>query len=276
MSMLAVRMEEEKLELAKRKPPRDLKAYELWLQGKRALDSWTAEGNAKAITLFETAITADPTYARAYAGYAAACEWATWYPAWNLTDLNTAEAAVSHAHKALELDDTDYQPHTVLAWLHHMHGQYEQSARHLDRALALNPNDADNLATRAMILSAAGRPDEGRVCAEDAIRLNPHHPDFYLCFLGLALLVLEQYDEAIAAFKQAPDGLPEVRALIGATYALQGRASEAAPYIESLMSRYNENWVGEPSVETVVGLFSFKRQRDVDLLTEGLLNAGLA
>ena len=91
----------------------------------------------------------------------------------------------------------------------------------------------------------------------------------------LYLLILRQYDEAIAAFKQAPDGLPEVRALIGATYALQGHTSEATPYIESFRSNYNENWIGEPNVETVVGLFSFKRQEDAELLADGLLKAGL-
>ena len=118
--MLAVRMEEDALELSKRKPPRDLRAYDLWLRGNKLLDLWTAEGNAEAIELFERAIALDSTFARAHAGLAAACQWTTSYTAWNTSNRDMNAAALAHARRAVELDDTDYQPHVVLAWVHHM------------------------------------------------------------------------------------------------------------------------------------------------------------
>ena len=275
VSMLAVRMEEDALELSKRKPPRDLRAYDLWLRGNRSLDLWTAEGNTEAIELFERAIALDSTFARAHAGLAAACQWTTSYTAWNTSNRDMNAAALAHARRAVELDDTDYQPHVVLAWVHHMRREYEQSRRHLDVALARNPNDADNLAHRSILLTTAGEPELGRVCAEAAIRLNPFHGDFYLCFLGASLFFLDRYEEAIAAFSQAPDGLPEVRALVAAAYALTQRLDEAQEIIQAFIANYSLNWVGEPNAETIVGLFSFKLERDADLLLRGLRAAGM-
>ena len=237
VSMLAVRVEEEKLELAKRKPPQDLQAYDLWLRGRKALDNWTAKGNAEARHLFERAIEIDPTFARAYAGLAAVYEWATWYSAWNTTNLDSGEAALQYAHQAIEIDDTDYQPHAVLAWIHHMRGEYEPSRRHLDTALARNPNDADNLAHRAMILTAAGEAEAGRKCAEAAIRLNPHHPDFYLNFLAASFFFLERFEDSIAAAEQTPDGLPDARAMLAAAYALVGRMDGAREHIGKFVAK---------------------------------------
>ena len=275
VSMLAVRVEEEKLELAKRKSPQDLQAYDLWLRGKKSLDHWTAEGNAEASHLFAEAIAIDPTFARAHAGLAAAYEWATWYSAWNETNRDLGEAALQYAQKAVEIDDTDYQPHTVLAWIYLMRREYERSRRHLDSALARNPNDADNLANRAMILTASGEPEAGRKCAEAAIRLNPHHPDFYLCFLGASLFFLDRYEDAIAAMEQAPDGLPEVRAIVAAACALVERTDDAREHIGKFVANYSLNWKGNPSAETIAGLLSLRRQRDTDLLLRGLRKAGL-
>jgi hypothetical protein len=70
VSRLAVRLETEELKLARRRPPQDIRAYDLWLRGKRCLDLWTAEGNAQARSLFEQAIQIDPGCARAHAGLA--------------------------------------------------------------------------------------------------------------------------------------------------------------------------------------------------------------
>ena len=70
------------------------------------------------------------------------------------------------------------------------------------RFFAVAPNDADTLA-----FIAFNRPTKLPRAAEDvalakkAMRLSPHHPDWYLYALGYAAYHARQYEEAIAAYK---------------------------------------------------------------------------
>jgi adenylate cyclase len=68
VSMLVARVETQELELAARRAPSDMRAYDLWLRGKQCLDRWTGEANAEARRLFERAVEVDAGFARGYAG----------------------------------------------------------------------------------------------------------------------------------------------------------------------------------------------------------------
>jgi tetratricopeptide (TPR) repeat protein len=79
--------------------------------------------------------------------------------------------------------------------------QYDQAIAEGERAIALDPNNADSYAWQAEALSYAGRPEEALRMAEQAMRLNPHYPPVYLLELGIAYNWTGRYAEAIAALK---------------------------------------------------------------------------
>jgi TolB-like protein/Tfp pilus assembly protein PilF len=275
VSTLSVQLEVETLSRAKRKPPGSLRAYDLWLKGKRCLDLWTPHGNLEARKLFQEAIEVDPEYARAYAGLAATYEWTLWYSAWDSGGKDTRDGATRFAQKAVMLDDTDAHPHVILAWVHQLHRKFDLARRHLDRALALNPNDADCLANCGMILNSQGSPEEGGKWIEAAMRLNPHHPDWYLCFLGASYFLRGEYEKMIDLMERAPEGLPEVRALLAAAYAHVDRPAEAGRHLGEFLRTYSQHWSGAPSAGSVTAVFSFKRSEDAERLKAGLRKAGL-
>ena len=62
---------------------------------------------------------------------------------------------------------------------------------------------------------------------------------------------------------------------MAAAYALTQRLDEAQEIIRAFVANYSLNWVGELDAETIVGLFSFKLERDADLLLRGLRAAGM-
>jgi len=68
-----------------------------------------------------------------------------------------------------------------------------------ERAIALDPNNADSYAFEAQVLNVVGRPEEARRRVEQAMRLNPHYPPFYLFQLGWAYFSTGRYAEAVAA-----------------------------------------------------------------------------
>src|SRR4051794_17049856 len=70
VATVAARVLEASEVAARRRPPRDVRAYDLFLQGYRLSDTYTPEAQARAKDLFERARQVDPTFARAYTGLA--------------------------------------------------------------------------------------------------------------------------------------------------------------------------------------------------------------
>jgi tetratricopeptide (TPR) repeat protein len=81
--------------------------------------------------------------------------------------------------------------------------QPAQAIAALERAIALDPNDADGYAALAHILNFTGKPQEALRLVQKAMRLNPHYPNSSLATLGIAYTLAGRYEEAIAAFKKA-------------------------------------------------------------------------
>jgi adenylate cyclase len=275
VSSVVVRLEAEELELVKRRAPRDLRAYDMWLRGKQCFNLWTPATNTEARHLFEQAIALDPTFARAHAGLAASYFAAILHTAWTSDGREPQSAALEYARRAVALDDTDDQPHIVLASVYQKRRQFDLARRHLDRAFALNPNDADGLAERSLILTCQGEPEAGRACAEAAIRLNPSHPDYYLLYLSLSQFLTRNYREANRLHEMVVAGFPDMHAMKAAMYAQAGDLHKAAESMQEFLRQYPSHWKEPPSARLVAELFAFKRQEDSDLVIEGLRKAGL-
>jgi len=69
------------------------------------------------------------------------------------------------------------------------------------RALELNPNDADVLTDMGLFCSWAGKAEEGLTHALKAIKINPHHPEYYTDQLGGIYFDARQYENAIRTFE---------------------------------------------------------------------------
>jgi TolB-like protein/Tfp pilus assembly protein PilF len=275
VSHLAVRLEDEELQIAKRKPPQDMRAYHLCLQGKRYLDVWSAEGNRNAEEVFKKAISVDPEFARGYAGLAATYLWRLWYSAWNLDDRDMREEALRLARQAVTLDDTDHLPHMIMAWIHHFRREYDLARRHLDRAQALNPNDADALAEAGNMLTIEGEAERGIACVRAAIRLNPHHPDYYLGYLAGGDFFCRNFSEVIRLTEAMAAAFPDGLAFVAAACAYSGDLDNARATMQRFLKLYPAYWKGAPSARQFVGLYEYKRWEDFELAVEGMCKAGM-
>ena len=111
--------------------------------------------------------------------------------------------------------------------------QHELAIAQAQRALALDPNDANSYLAIAYAVIYAGRPQEALNFIEKAMRLNPHYPDYYMYILGLAHFHLDQYEEAVILFEKAVklnpvNYVPLIP--LSAAQAQLGRKQEAAPH----------------------------------------------
>ncbi len=126
----------------------DPEAYQLYLKGRYYWDKRTPEALNKSRDYFQQAIEKDPNYALAYVGlaeyYGVISGLAEYYLV--LADYTyvpyseTIPKAKTYATRALAIDDTQAEAHTVLAFAHDIEWEWAAATREFERALELNPN----------------------------------------------------------------------------------------------------------------------------------------
>src|SRR5262249_1985834 len=127
-----------------RKHTDNLEAYDSYLRGVEYYWRYTKEANAQARQLFEKAVALDPQYAEAYA-WLSVTYYLEWGWRWS-TDPQTLEHALALAHQAVALDDSLPGAHSTLSLVYAQKQQHEQAIAAGERAVALDPNNADSYA----------------------------------------------------------------------------------------------------------------------------------
>ena len=198
VATVAARVLEASEVAARRRPPQDMRAYDLFLQGRRLSDLFTPGAQEQARELFERARELDPTFARAYTGLA-------------FNHLNRAIdaglgvprgrdpyriEALRLAERALSLDPNDARVQHTLGYVCLTWRDFDRAARHLDLARSMNPNDAQIQAAWAWAQACLGEPERGLPAAELAMRLNPRHPSYYEHYLSRILFLARRHAEA--------------------------------------------------------------------------------
>ena len=138
-----------------------------------------------------------------------------------------------------------------------------------ERALALNPNNADIMAELADTFGHSGRSEESIELLKKAMRLNPFYPDHYLWKMGGIYYIQRAYEEAIDIVQRMHNPTEGCR-ILAASYAQLGKIDKARLYAEKVMEAHPH--------------FSLKRWRTVlpdknpdetEHFLEGLRKAGL-
>jgi TolB-like protein/Tfp pilus assembly protein PilF len=222
VSTLYSRVEHSLLEQSRRKPK--LAAYECVLRGIKHLRGYGPDDNRRATELFRQAMELDPDYALARA-YRAFADVVTHGYA-DAPDSVLAQA-LSLATSAVELDDGDGRCHWILGVVHVYRGELDSAERHYQRAIALNPNDANAIAGFGRHLAFLGRPEEGIDRIREAMRLNPYHPEWYWNQLGMVLYAARKYTDAVEAYARVTRPGFWVLCRLAGCYAQMGRMAEA-------------------------------------------------
>ncbi len=225
---LAVKLTESELGRIAPVPAADPEAYDLVLRGQEERQRTTREANAQARKLFVKALDLDPEYARAYMGLS----WAhlqSWQFLWS-TDPETLERARELAERAIALDDSSAEAHSLLGQIYLWKKEHDRAIAQAERAIALAPTAAEGYETLAEVLGWAGRPQESIKHIRQAMRLNPHYPFFYLWTLGHAYYLTKRNQEAMDAFNKVvqlnPNFLP-AHAYIAVLLTEMGREKQA-------------------------------------------------
>jgi tetratricopeptide (TPR) repeat protein len=160
---------------ARTKPITNQQALDLYLKGRYYWNQRTSDSLKRAADSFNEAIVIDPSYAQAYAGLADTYDLLRQY-----TSMPESEAyplAIAAANKAVALDDSLPEAHRALAFgLFFWKWEIPRALKEYQKAIQLDPNDADAHHWYATSLLTIGRYKEAILEIERARALYPASP----------------------------------------------------------------------------------------------------
>jgi len=252
-------------------------AYQDYLKGRYWWNKRNEEGFNKGIEYFQRAIAKDSAYAMAYAGLADCYNFLAIYN--YVPQKEVYPRAREAAQRALEIDETLAEAHATLARIKRdFDWDWSGSEREYQRAIQLNPTDANAHQSYGITLSEVGRFEEAITESKRAVELDPLSlpssralgqtfyyarqydqaidqeqkaleldPNFFSAHLelGYAYLSKSMYSEGTAEFEKVlamsrgNAGLPD----LGYAYAVAGSRTEAGKVLDRLNTRSKQKYV---------------------------------
>ncbi len=229
---------------------------------------------------FETAIDLDPAYWRAMAALA----WCEYLNAVYSNDASFGayENAFAIARKSIELKESPlayvvlakehFRPRSTWSGAGGMGSGYRDATELLERAVALEPGNADVVAELAYVLVYAGDIARAAALMADAKRLNPTHPIWYRQPLGMVNYFRGDYEAAIVEFRVWRDAeayFSDGGLWLAAAQAMSGKTIAAKKTLEPFRQR-------DPNYTTLglSGYWNFADSRMWAAFEKGLIAAG--
>jgi tetratricopeptide (TPR) repeat protein len=240
-SALLPNLSSAELQRIEAKPPENLDAYDLVLQGLHRMYRLRRQDFAVARSLLERAIKLEPGYAAAY----------TYLAMWHMLnvgqgyseDENRESAELQRAAtSAIERDPGDAHALALLghckAWLYR---DYDSALDLFERAHVASPNSAFVWGWSSPICSYLGDGASGVARAERALRLSPigPHSYFFRAVLALGHYTLGNYADAARWSRRSMAVYPDYEAnlrFLAASLAACGRFHEARRVGKSLLA----------------------------------------
>lgn len=267
---LAVRLTDIELDRVAAKPTSNLEAYDYVLKGRALAANLTRGDNFEAREMFRRALDLDPSYAPAYSGLGFTYFHGVLY-GWAVLPNRDLDRAFTLAQKSLDLDKSDVVAHRLLGRVYLFRKEYDLGIVELERALALNPNDAASYADQGLNLVWSSRPEGAILAFETALRLDPNMGAEGLFHLGLAYYLTGRYQDAVLHLGRSSGRNPDfvlTHVALAAAYGQIGdrvKASRAAATIRRLDPFFSVEDFGE----------LFRDPADAAEVIAGLRKAGL-
>ena len=252
-----------------RMKPSSMAAYECALAAKVLHHKSTREDNVEALVLIDRALTLDPDYAHAHAWRGCILGQA-YSNAWANDPEATFKEVMVELDRAIALDDNDADVHRILAAVSILRNDFTRGRYHQDRALALNPNYDLVVVQMGELFTWLGQAEEGVDWIRKAMKLNPHHPARFWSHLGKAYFVGRQYGPAIEAFMHMASLETLQHGFLAASYAWLGDKTAAGAHVGRM-----RELDGTLDLERLLATMHFAREQDLQHLREGLRSAGL-
>jgi len=213
--------------------PVNSEAFDAYLQGHYYFERDSKKDTEMAAKYFERATQLDPSYALAWVGLSRVRNW----------QANTGAIPAEEGHRlAREAVERALALNPNLAEAHAQKGRIKRQVdfdwagadASFQRAVALDPGNAEVVRTAASLAGMFGRFHEALQLKRRAVDLDPLNAESWESRAETEFF-MGQLDEAVANFKKALELNPDVVAahvVLSQIYVMQGRPQDALPEIE--------------------------------------------
>jgi len=250
---------------------KDIEAWQLCVRAYELFVRFNSTDFLEARALAEKAIARDPNYAFAWATLGL-----TFWVDGRLGYTANSEAKIARAQRCAErataLDDTHTSVIALNVHLAGITGRVQEGVAIARRGLELHPGHADVRAYLGYALIRAGAYREAVDQYHTAMSLNPLYPNWYRNTLARALMVLDEFDEALIHVGKSLIAEPRnMTALIAKAYILGqiGQSVDAEEAVDEL-ARIIPNL----RLEHVPGILMFNDAAIVQRIVDGLRKVG--
>jgi serine/threonine protein kinase len=247
---LKIQFSEEELERMKPGTPKNLEAYELYLQA-IALP-YSIEGNNNAIEILEKVIKLDPLLASAHMELGSRYHLISQVGTSTVVAQNKSEEAML---KALSLNKDLLPALGNLGLIYTDNGRHEEAHEMLIRALKINPNDAWLHFSLSYHYRYIGFLEESLQEAKIALKIDPNNPRFRSSII--TRMFLGNYDEILETFNLDLDS-PFTLNHLGEIAFRAGKNELALEYLEKVMNmkeEISELYFASSLIELIKGNF---------------------
>jgi TolB-like protein/class 3 adenylate cyclase/Flp pilus assembly protein TadD len=259
---------------AQQKHPRDVNAWDAYLQALPLMRQHTRDANARAVELLARATQISPDFSAAYARLSACWTQAAYYE-WDHTRDECITRAMELAKHCCALDSEEPLALDALASAHQFRGDFKNAAQMARRALDVSPTCTAAYGTLVTSLAFLGRADDAFEVFAQSERTNPRDPDRSSRLMGvtIAYFVAGRYEEAIRVASEYIALRPNWYGgyvYLAASHGMSGNAREGNLAIQRLLSLRPQLTFGEMRKQVML-----RRSSDSERLLQGLEKSGL-
>jgi adenylate cyclase len=224
---------------AARKPPASLNAWEAYLRGQWHEGQRTTADREQAKQFFQRAIALDATFSAPYVALARAyVDDAGGFGTRSVE--SAAELSASWAQKAIAIDPEDADARAMVALAAQIAGNAEEARDQIQLARSCNPNSPMVLAAQGHLLLFTGQPGQARQAYAACLRLDPRGPLSRRAMHQLATSYYYEgdYAEAVEAQRRTLARYPNVYTAyrwLAAALGQPGRTEEARAALQKAM-----------------------------------------
>ena len=251
---------------------RSLETLDFFYRGLSRFYAGTKDDNAAAREMFEQVARLQPDSAVGPA-YLCFTYWVDAFRGWTDSKERSLTEAARWAKRAIEHKSSNGLGHIVLASVHLLKRRHDEALADCYKAVELRPNCPTANSYLANVLHYCGRPAEAIAKLNEAIRITPVYPPWYMSLLAAAYRESGQLAQSITAARHGirlnPTD-PEPRLILCSDYVLTGQLQQAREVAQEIV-------VIDPRFSSARYLAEqpYKEERTLQQLADSLHAAGL-
>ncbi len=221
---------------------RDLQAWELYLQGRAAMSTFTKHDNFRARQLYEQALARDPSYGLALVDIGIS-HWLDARMRHTSDPSSSLDQARAIARQMEEISGETSNVNLLKGCIALFDRRHEEAVAFCRRGIELAPSDSYATATLGMIQIYAGDIQGAIESLKASLRLSPYGINWVLYYMAFAHLWLgeaEDARQAATAYLSREPQEPFAYLLSALVEAASGRPQAARDFVSQVRGRYPE------------------------------------